>query len=378
MANGSILDSFLRGKQQKATLEQFKAEAAQQERLSSLLGQIDTQPQQVPQLGVQPVQPGARPFQPVGLEQPLGVPQAPAQPLGIDQPQQPITQQVGVSNTQALAQLAIEFPEQFKQVNVNLGLITQQQKNQAADFAFKLKNTPFPQRNTLIQQRVNELEGQGRNANDTRELIDLPENQQNNALDTVQIAALSPQERAKIARGEELTAGQKEFASLTEGLSPEKKKEAALIKLGLSARAVGSAAQTIADEGTAEAIGDSEAILRERGKFGELKATARTKAIDSGIQAIQKIDKNVRNIDRAIEAVQAGAGVGAIERRFPSIKAASVLLDQIQGELALDVVGAVSFGALLKLLHCHQSLQQYLHQLLFEQQILQPLQKDLV
>ena len=49
MANGSILDAFLKGKQQKATLEQFKAEAAQQERLRSLLGQISTQPQQVSQ-----------------------------------------------------------------------------------------------------------------------------------------------------------------------------------------------------------------------------------------------------------------------------------------------------------------------------------------
>jgi len=119
-----------------------------------------------------------------------------------------------------------------------------------------------------------------------------------------------------------------------------------LYRCSLSPRAVGNAIQTISAQGLAEQIGDVKAIIKEREEFGKLTGASRSKSIDAGFETIRKIDQNVINLDRAIAAVEAGAGTGAIERRFPSIKAASVQLDQIQGELALDVVGAVTFGAL--------------------------------
>lgn len=151
---------------------------------------------------------------------------------------------------------------------------------------------------------------------------------------------------AIIEKPKDKTAKQKEFESLTKGLPEEEKQEARLIALGLSPRAVGSAIQTISTQGIAEQIGDAEATIKERAKFGELTGSSRSKAIDSGFATIAKIDKNVLNLDKAIAAVEAGAGTGVIERRFPSFKAASVALDQIQGELALDVIGSVTFGAL--------------------------------
>lgn len=100
-------------------------------------------------------------------------------------------------------------------------------------------------------------------------------------------------------------------------------------------------------EGLTEDVAASEATIAGQKKFAELSGSSRAKVIDKGFDVIQGIDKNIRNIDRAIEALNAGAGTGAIESRFfPSIKAASVALDQIQSELALDVVGATTFGAL--------------------------------
>lgn len=51
------------------------------------------------------------------------------------------------------------------------------------------------------------------------------------------------------------------FESMTKGLSPEEKEQAKRIKLGLSPRAVGSAAQTIAETGVTEDVAESEAAI---------------------------------------------------------------------------------------------------------------------
>jgi len=57
----------------------------------------------------------------------------------------------------------------------------------------------------------------------------------------------------------------------------------------------------------------------------------------------------VRNLDRAIAAIDEGATTGAIESRFfPTIRTATINLEQVQKELGLDVIGAVTFGALSK------------------------------
>lgn len=141
-------------------------------------------------------------------------------------------------------------------------------------------------------------------------------------------------------------AGQAEWEALTSDLTSEQKKEATLIKLGLSPRAVGSAIQTISDKGIEEQIGKSKATIRQREKFGELTASRRSKVIDSGFNKIEKINSAIGNIDRAIGVLNAGAGVGAIEKFLPSFKAASVELDNIQKSMALDVIGATTFGAL--------------------------------
>lgn len=143
-------------------------------------------------------------------------------------------------------------------------------------------------------------------------------------------------------------AGIQEFEALTKDLDKEQVKEAKLIKLGLSARAVGSAIQTIADKDIAEIVGDASAVIKQREKFGEATGASRARAIDKGFETIVKIDTGLRNINKAIEALNQGAGVGAIEGLLPSIRAASKSLDNIQGRMALDVIGAVTFGALSK------------------------------
>lgn len=168
------------------------------------------------------------------------------------------------------------------------------------------------------------------------------------------------------------TAGQRErqslLATLEDPNASEVAKQSARIALGTEARAVGAAAKTVdvggvphvfdpvkqtlvpatvsGEQITAETVGESKAIIRERGKFGELTGSSRAKRIDKGFDRISGINKNILNIDRAVSALDRGAGTGPAEKFFPSIKAATVELNQVQGELALDVIGSVTFGAL--------------------------------
>lgn len=144
------------------------------------------------------------------------------------------------------------------------------------------------------------------------------------------------------------TAAQRTFEALTAGFTDEEKEQARRIKAGLAPRAVGTGAITAATtEGLTERLAESEATIKQRTKFAEKTGESRAKAIDSGFDRIQKIDTNVRNIDRAIRAIDEGASTGAIESRFfPSFRRATKELEQVQRELGLDVIGATTFGAL--------------------------------
>lgn len=139
---------------------------------------------------------------------------------------------------------------------------------------------------------------------------------------------------------------QLDFESRLEGLSPSQQKEATLISLGLSPRAVGSSLQTISAEGIADEIGNASATIKQRAKFGEMKGASRSRAIDKSFDTISKIDVGINNINSAIKLLKDGAGVGSIERFLPSFRASTVALENVQKRMALDVIGAVTFGAL--------------------------------
>lgn len=96
-----------------------------------------------------------------------------------------------------------------------------------------------------------------------------------------------------------------------------------------------------------EAVAESESVIKERTKFAELTGSSRAKRIDGGFDRIGQINTSIGNIDRAISAIDEGARTGAIESRFfPSIRAASIKLDQLQNEFALDVISGVTLGAI--------------------------------
>lgn len=231
-----------------------------------------------------------------------------------------------------------------------MGFDDETKRAEASRFAAQLQSVPFENRASMISARAQSLQAQGRDPKDTIQLLDMTEAQQNEALTGVQLLDLSTKERLSIqaaaAKGAEAGTSEREFNNLIKDFTPEEQKEARRIKAGLTGRATGSAAQTIAKEGTAEQVGESQAIIKQREKFGELTGSSRAKAIDKGVERIQNIDKSIRNFDKAIAAIDKGAKTGALQRFAPTVRASTAELEQIQNLLALDVLNSATFGAL--------------------------------
>jgi hypothetical protein len=147
---------------------------------------------------------------------------------------------------------------------------------------------------------------------------------------------------------DDLPAEAKGFNDLIKDFTPQEKADARRVKAGLKGRAMSNAMITALENGSFGQFKDASAELKEAEKFAEMTGSSRAKVIDKGFESIAKIDSATRNIDKAIGAVNLGAGVGPIEKLWPSITAASVQLDNVRGQMALDVVGATTFGALSK------------------------------
>ena len=175
------------------------ADALRTQQINQLLGIGGTNtPQATVALAKQgQVVPGAAP---TGTQQPgLGnqPPGTQAQPQAIP----PAALNNAFGDPVKMAKLAVLAPDLFDGINANLQLITQQQKNEAADFAFKLRNTPFNQRGPLIDQREAFLTANNRSSQHTASLRGMAEEDQNQSLDLVGVAALTNKERVELSQG---------------------------------------------------------------------------------------------------------------------------------------------------------------------------------
>ena len=97
-------------------------------------------------------------------------------------------------------------------------------------------------------------------------------------------------------------------------------------------------------------------MAAQKAALKQARATSGAKA--SGTQAIAKSGeafaslsaarKNVANLDDIVRLIDEGAWTGPVAGMLPSFRAATVELENARGKLGLDVVGAVTFGALSK------------------------------
>ena len=75
-------------------------------------------------------------------------------------------------------------------------------------------------------------------------------------------------------------------------------------------------------------------------------ASQAIKASTEAFTQLPNIKKSIANIDSAISALKDGASTGPAMQYLPSITEASVKLDNIAGQMGLDVISSVTFGAL--------------------------------
>lgn len=135
-----------------------------------------------------------------------------------------------------------------------------------------------------------------------------------------------------IAPGDDVPAGQREFEAMTAGLSPEERQKAARIRLGLSPRAVGSAATTIAETGKTADVARSEAEI----------AKAKAGATEAAKLAQQL--KLKPEIEKAVFASVAKAKEDAkIAEEDRSNATAMTLYDTAMGGL-VDALGGTTTG----------------------------------
>lgn len=73
---------------------------------------------------------------------------------------------------------------------------------------------------------------------------------------------------------------------------------------------------------------------------------AATKLADESFKRLEGVKANIANYDEAIRLIDEGAQTGVITSRLPSVRQASIALDNLQGRLGLDVIGNTTFGAL--------------------------------
>ena len=65
-------------------------------------------------------------------------------------------------------------------------------------------------------------------------------------------------------------------------------------------------------------------------------------------QNLKNVKSTISNINDAVQAIDDGASSGAIASRLPSVRTASIELDNARSRLGLNIIGAVTFGALSK------------------------------
>jgi hypothetical protein len=112
------------------------------------------------------------------------------------------------------------------------------------------------------------------------------------------------------------------------------------------AEAEGIRIQTKRAGGRAQAAADVELETAPTIAATTQAAKAAITRSEKAFDQIGKIRPNIANIDEAIRLIDEGAATGVVQSRLPSVRAASVELNNLQGRLGLDVVGNTTFGAL--------------------------------
>lgn len=109
---------------------------------------------------------------------------------------------VPLTEDQAMAELLIRNPEMGNDIFKRLGANSQQQRDDAALFAFRASGLNEERQDAFLNQRIKEVEGRGGDSSQSKELLALPYADRQRDLKALQIASLNAEQRQKIATGQ--------------------------------------------------------------------------------------------------------------------------------------------------------------------------------
>jgi len=113
-----------------------------------------------------------------------------------------------------------------------------------------------------------------------------------------------------------------------------------------TAQEFGVKTQTKRAGGRAQAVAEVKLATEPTIAASTAAAKAAIKRSEDAFDKIAPIKRSIANIDEAISLIDQGAETGVIAARLPSVRSASIQLDNLQGKLGLDVISNTTFGAL--------------------------------
>ena len=193
----------------------------------------------------------------------------------------------------------------------------------------------------FMDDRIDAIAGLGGDPRDTIEIRNLVANGQvDQAKSLLDSTIDAGQQLGLINRAD---AGQKQFAKSTSApkVDPE----------------TGQIFFTVFDPNTNQAVRidvpGATAETPEEARAGEVSTKTQqnlfkqaTEASKNAFEQLPKIRKSITNINNALKFVDEGANTGPIAKLLPSVTESSVNLQNVAGQMGLDVVGATTFGAL--------------------------------
>ena len=205
-----------------------------------------------------------------------------------------------------LADLAMMDQTVFDDTFKSMGLISTQQKADAAEFAYNLQRTPFDRRDDVIKQRIASLTSQGRDASDSTELLDMTEDEQKTYIDVVQMGMLPVKERLEFGTKQKIEQQElKEKTAKAEKAAIDSKFAESLAIMDLEK----SGAQI-------ESMKNNAAIARENNRIAAIRAA---QGAESNAISREKLSLDIQQAEAQRDAVvkkeaaKARNGVAAID-----------------------------------------------------------------
>ena len=258
---------------------------------------------------------------------------------------------------QELQDLAGADPARAQQLQAFLQDRKTQEVEQITRGAIDTLALPPEQRKAFAQQRIQQMRQQGTDTSRLEQTLALPDDQFQQVLEQ-QVRAGKPlidligggRERFSAATTTlpdgttiQTTSLGRKIVSDAAGNVLEGKDAIDAIKQGEKFK---TETQIGRAGGKKKAVLEAEKDIAPLISGGKEAAKAAIKLSAESFKRLEPLQQNLSNIDDAIRLIDEGASTGVIASKLPSVRKASIELDNLQKKLGLDVIASTKFGAL--------------------------------